>query len=246
MEKQEYRKHFELEQDFWWFAGKRRIILSILRSRKILAQRIHTLDVGCGTGYNLKVFQEFGSAVGCDISLEALDYSKKRGLDKIIQSNAEDLPFKDNHFDLITLLDVLYHKNVQSDVNALRECRRTLKKDGYLLITDSAFNFLRSQHDLAFHTRERYTKKSLRQRLEQADFEVAKICYYNFFLFFLVIIRMLGKKSGARKNQVESDLKQIHPAVNSVLLSVLKLEALLIKRINLPFGSSILCLAKKS
>lgn len=246
MEKQEYRKHFELEENFWWFAGKRKVVLSILKSRHILEKKVHTLDVGCGTGYNLKVFQEYGSAAGCDISLEALYYSKKRGLERIIQSNAEDLPFKDNCFDLITLLDVLYHKYVQSDVNALKETRRTLKKDGYLLITDSAFNFLRSRHDLAFHTRERYTKKSLRHRLEQADFEVVKMCYYNFFLFPLIaLIRLLGKRALKRKARVESDLKPAQPVINAVLVSVLKLEALLIKRINFPFGSSILCLAKK-
>ena len=247
MEKQEYQKHFELEQDFWWFAGKRLVVLSILKFRKILDGNTHTLDVGCGTGYNLKVFQEYGSAAGCDISLEALNYSKQRGLQKITQANAEELPFKDNSFDLITLLDVLYHKNVQSDVNALKETRRVLKQDGFLLITDSAFNFLRSRHDLAFHTRERYTRKSLCRRLEQADFKAVKICYYNFFLFFLIaFIRLLGKRPLKKKNKVESDLKQVHPVINAVLLSVLKLEARLIKRVNFPFGSSILCLVKKT
>jgi hypothetical protein len=128
----------------------------------------------------------------------------------------------------------------------LVEAYRVLKKGSYLLITDSAFNFLRSKHDVAFHTRERYNRKVLRERLEKANFSIALMSYFNFFLFFIVVlVRIMEKKAVKKGKKIESNLKPVHKRTNAFLYNILKLEASLLKYIRFPFGSSILCLAKK-
>ena len=91
MEKEEYRKHFELEKDFWWFSGKRKVILNILEFFNLLGRNLTLLDIGCGTGYNLKVFDKYFSSVGCEFSSYAIYFCKKRGLKKIIQSKAKKI-----------------------------------------------------------------------------------------------------------------------------------------------------------
>lgn len=246
MEKEEYRKHYELEESHWWFVGRRAVILG--QSRRFLHEkrRIHILDAGCGTGFNLMVLREHGNSFGCDISWEALSFCRRRGLENIVQADVARLPYKDNAFDFITFLDVLYHKNVKSDTAVLKDAGRILRADGYLCLSDSAFNFLKSTHDLAFHTRERYRKSVLRIRLERAGFYVLKISYFNFFLFPVVIFFRLLKKMGRRGgNEPKSDLKPMNRRINSALATVLKWEARLLKHINLPFGSSLICLARK-
>lgn len=246
MDKDEYKKHFELEEDFWWFAGRRKIIQNIFKKFAIPDKKLNILDIGCGTGFNLKFFQTYGNSFGCDISEDALYYCQKRDLKKIACTDAEKLPYKDESFDLVTLLDVLYHKNVQNDINVLLEAYRVLKKGSYLLITDSAFNFLRSKHDIAFHTRERYNRKVLRERLEKANFSIALMSYFNFFLFFIVVLVRIMEKKGVKKGKkIESNLKPVHKRTNAFLYNILKLEASLLKYVRFPFGSSILCLAKK-
>ena len=244
MEKEEYRKHFELEESFWWFMGRREIILNVLK--RIKRKKLKILDVGCGTGFNLQIFQNYGTSFGCDISKEALDYCLKRSLEKVVQADGQKLPFRTGSFDLVILLDVLYHKRVKSDIKVLQEVSRVLKNKGYLLVTDSAFAFLWSRHDIAFHARERYNKKTLRKRLEKAELSIEKISYFNFFLFSpVVLMRFLERLGLRKKSKAESDLKKINTGVNKVLFSFLKLEAFLIQHLNFPFGSSLISLARK-
>jgi len=246
MEKGEYQKHFELEESFWWFRGRRKILLSLLRSLGTPGGPLVWLDAGCGTGFNMTVFAPFGPVFGCDFSEEALAFCRKRGLKNLARADVQHLPYKGGSFDAASLLDVLYHKNIFDDIAALKDVHRTLRPGGLLLISDSAFNVLRSRHDLAVHARERYRKKDLKQKLEKAGFQVIRLSYYNFFLFpFIFMFRMTERIRGAKKNAPESDLKAVPRLTNGFLFGVLKFEALLTKKFNLPWGSSLICLARK-
>lgn len=247
MEKDEYRKHFELEEDFWWFAGKRAMIGAVLFKQLPALRGERMLDIGCGTGFNLVFFQDYFDGYGGDLSSDALLYAKKRNLKKLVQTDAHHLPFKDGSFAFVSLLDVLYHKKIESDVSVLRDVHRVLKKDGLLLITDSAFQFLQSRHDLALHARERYTTKTLKGRLSAGGFLAKKISYFNFFLFpGIALVRRIQRRDSHEPQVLESNLKATSPRLNSILLAILRLEAFLVKRFRLPWGSSIICLAKKS
>ena len=246
MEKAEYQKHFELEESFWWFRGRRKILLNLLRSQGAPRRSLVWLDAGCGTGFNMTVFARFGPVFGCDYSEEALVFCRKRGLKNLARADVQRLPYKDGSFDAASLLDVLYHKNIFDDVSALKDVHRTLRPGGLLLVADSAFNVLRSRHDLAVHARERYRKKELNRKLEKAGFQVIRLSYYNFFLFpFIFMVRMAEKFRSAKTNAPESDLKALPRPANGLLSGILEFEALLTKKINLPWGSSLICLARK-
>jgi len=246
MEKAEYQKHFELEEDFWWFRGRRRILLSILRSRLKISGGLQMLDAGCGTGYNLGFFEAFGTAYGCDFSEDALYFCRRRGLKRLARADLQAPPFKDRSFDLIALLDVLYHRNIKNDVKVLGGIHRLLKDGGYLILSDSALQILSGRHDEAFHARERYRKSTLKIRLEAAGFSLVRGSYFNFFLFPAVFLTRLFEKLKAPPGKGgPSDLKAVSPWLNSILYGVLNFEAFLTKQINLPIGSSVVCLARK-
>lgn len=247
MEKEEYRKHFELEERFWWFVGRREIVKTILDCFRVIKdKKSNLLDIGCGTGINLKFFQKYINSFGCDLSDDAIFFCKKRNLKRIVISDAGELPFKDENFEVVTLLDVLYHRNIKSDMNVLREAKRILKKNGYLIITDSALNVLLSRHDKALHTRERYTKEKFRSKLEENNFFILKLSYFNFFLFPIILsIRLFERLTLNKDIKPESNLKHINVILNKILTYIFRLEAFLIRYLNLPLGSSLLCLAKK-
>lgn len=243
MEPEEYEKMYQLEDTHWWFVSKRRLINSFLKKLGP-SDKAHILDVGCGTGANLKLFCRNNKAVGIDISSLAMGFASLRGCPYLVRGSINNLPFKNNVFDAVTLLDVLYHRMVTEDKLALDEAYRITKENGKILITDSALEFLRSPHDKAVHGVRRYNKERLKQLVLDAGFKMEKLTYTNFFLFpFVCSVRLWKRLSKSEK--ISSDLKKVHPLLNHLLLMIQNFERFLLQFINLPIGSSILCIVRK-
>lgn len=235
MEKELFQQVFDKEKNHWWYVGMRAIYSSLLN--KYLKKHARILDVGAGTGFNLIFLKKYGKVYGIDYSTEAIKLAKKRNLN-VKQASIETIPFKDSSFDLVTCFDVLYHKGVKNDSKALREINRVLIKGGLLLIREPAFNFLYNTHDVKVHTRQRYTKRELANKLRRAGFRVEQVSYVNFFLFPLFIINRIFKSK-------ESDLKKTPKFINGFFKFFLILESKLIKYICFPFGSSVICVVRK-
>ncbi len=102
---------------------------------KILSKRlseIRLLDVGCSNGAFVWIANKLGvDAEGIDVSVNAVKNGLERGL-KIHQGCLDDIGFKDNYFDVITLYEVIEH--VDKPINLLRECNRIIKPGGMLVI----------------------------------------------------------------------------------------------------------------
>src|SRR3989344_1327210 len=106
MEKQEYAKMHALEETYWWFVAKRRILAAT--AKPYLKKHTELLDVGCGTGVILQHFKNQGiSVTGIDFSKEALKYCRKRGLTSVRQVNLEKPLPKMKQFDIIIAADVV-------------------------------------------------------------------------------------------------------------------------------------------
>ena len=248
MEKAEYKKEYILENKNWWYVSKRKLVLKNIRKYLPKRKNLKILDVGCGTGIVLKMLEKYGTVYGIDIDDQAIHFCKKRELNNIKKANIENIPYKDNYFDIITCLDVLYHEKV-NDKKALCEFHRILKKDGIIIVNDVAFNFLKSKHDIVYHARQRYTKKELNEKITKAGFNVVKSTYWNFFLFLPVAFVRLSRKLFINKNEdiskIKSDINDIPETMNFFLLNLLKLERYLLNYTTLPFGISIMTVAKK-
>src|SRR5881394_2402904 len=99
MQQHTYSIMYEVEGSHWWFAGRRKIIESFLKDIcNRLGTRPRILDVGCGTGANLEMLQQFGEAEGVDVSPEALAFCRERGLTNVRLGQAEQLPYPDHSF----------------------------------------------------------------------------------------------------------------------------------------------------
>ena len=97
------------------------------------------LDIGCGTGHNLAFFRELGLKVtGIDASEPMLDIaSGKLGTDvKLHCGHAEELPFENNSFDIVTLITVM--EFVSEPIKVLKEAARVAREQIYLGILNKA------------------------------------------------------------------------------------------------------------
>ena len=238
MEISEYSKMYQFEQKYWWWVGKRLIVDNQIKK---LSNTSRILEVGCGTGANLKSISKYGDVTGIDFSKNALDYCKKQTHASLILADAEKLPINDETFDLIVALDVIEHLN---DENALSEFYRILKPNGFLIITVPAFKFLWSNHDKVLHHLRRYRKNELENILE-TKFSIHIISYWNLILFIpIASIRMFNKV--IKTNENESDVKKLPALINHTLIQLIKFENFLIShKINLPYGVSLVSVCEK-
>src|SRR5438876_8883722 len=101
----------EVEETHWWYVGRRRILSQFVADavKHVRGRRAQILDVGCGTGGNVVMLNEHGEAYGIDVSEDAVRFCHERGLERVELGAADELPFGDGKFDLVTALDVVEH-----------------------------------------------------------------------------------------------------------------------------------------
>jgi SAM-dependent methyltransferase len=249
MQQHTYAIMRRVEQNHWWFVGRRQIIRSFLErlfrdlktSRKEANATVNILDVGCGTGANLEMLSEFGAAEGVDVSTEALSFCQGRGLEKVKLGAAEALPYDDSAFDLVTGLDVVEH--LDDDLAGLKEMRRVLRHGGRALLFVPAFMFLWGVQDDISNHRRRYTLKGLKDVVRKAGFEVERATYVNISFFAPIILgRLFMRVTGLRP---ESENNITIGFMNGVLGKLLAAERGPLRYLNFPFGVSIICVARR-
>ena len=244
MQQHTYAIMNRVEDSHWWFVGRRLILESFLR--QILSalgnenSALKILDVGCGTGANLEMLAQFGAAEGVDVSDEALEFCRAKGL-KTHKGLAEKLPFTDESFNLVTALDVVEH--LDDDVAGLKEMHRVLKSGGRTLIFVPAFMWLWGVQDDISNHRIRYTKKQIVERLEKAGFEIERATYANWTFFTPILAgRTLMKITGIKP---ESENNVNVSALNGVFGKLFGAERFWLKNFDFPFGVSVVIVAKK-
>jgi len=238
----EYRYMYEVENTHWWFVSRRKLMIELIRSFNKRIPEI--LDMGCGTGGNLKALNKIGYTCGTDISTRAVEFCRMNGLDNVIECGIEEIPLKDRSFDIVVCLDVLEHLDNSSA--GLAELRRILKDDGRILITVPAFSILWGQHDIALGHRRRYTRKTLTRVLEESGFEVTKMSYLYFLSFFVVAPVRLLRRLFSAGSELKSDTIVVPPKhVNTLLLRIITAEVRFSLKYGLPFGTTIYAAIRK-
>lgn len=246
MNLEEYGQMYQLESTHWYFVGKVKLIERIVRQNVGVSPELRFLDVGCGTGNILQMLSRHGSAVGLDISHEALHFCRMRSLDKLCLAQPDSfLPFTDESFDVVSAFDMLEH--VDEDWKLLLEIKRVCRKGGKILLTVPAHPFLWSEHDVALHHRRRYTKASFRSLIGKANLHIVRFSYANSFLFpVAVAYRTLRKVLKHDTGQVQSEFFVNLPRLlNRLLLSIFVCEGGILSRLNLPMGLSLLTVCEK-
>jgi len=242
MKEHTYPIMFRIEQSHWWYTGRRKILASFIEDicRRVTDRRPRILDVGCGTGANLLMLSKFGDAEGVDVSEDALAFCRERGLENVKLGAAEQLPYEDGTFDLVTALDVVEH--LDDDLAGLREMRRVLRPGGRVLLFVPTFMFLWGLQDDVSNHRRRYRMPELGRVLEQAGFQIERTTYANITFFMPILaMRKLMRLTGIK---AESENNINVSALNGVLASLLGAESFVLRYMNIPFGVSGLCVAR--
>lgn len=114
------------------------------------------------------------SVVGVDTSEEALavarDYVPSASF---VRATASRLPFADESFDVVTMLDVIEHVPRGRELDALREARRVLRCPGRLALSTPSRGRFATYSDPAFYLGHRhYRPEDVRTLLTRSGFDV--------------------------------------------------------------------------
>ena len=235
MNNKTFLRQIKNQKTHWWFQARKKIIESIILNINF-KKKINILDFGAGSGVNLNMLIRHGRV---DI------YEKNKFARSIIKKNKKiykvynSFNFKKKNYDLILLADVIEH--IKKPKTLLKCLKKYLKKDGYILITVPAYQFLYSKKDTVLGHYRRYNKKSLLNELK--GFKIKKISYFNTFLFFPIMLITIMNKMLNRDYIVKVETTPNY-FLNLILYQTFRMEEFFIKYFKFSFGISLYALVK--
>jgi SAM-dependent methyltransferase len=246
------RTQTHLEEDLhWWFASRTRALLGIVDTRTS-KKGARILDVGCGAGNMIHHLSRYGQVVGIDNNPLPLKMARQRGYD-VRLAPAEDMPFEAESFEIVAALDLIEH--CDDDLQILRECFRVCTSGGLIAVTVPAFQWLWSKNDIINSHRRRYSASELRSKLEDVGFVVDRITYNNTLIFPVAAALILARRNTEREPQLSTptsdkeayqvEMEPAPPLLNAILSGIGRLEAAVLRFVDLPFGTSIIGVARK-
>jgi SAM-dependent methyltransferase len=235
------------ETHHFWFRGFRRFITPLLKRATDGLSDVRLVDFGCGTGANVDLLNDFGRAYGFDLTFVGLKIGREAGRRRLAQASVSHAPLPANAFDVVTSFDVLYGLPDPIEKAAVGEMFRVARPGGYVIINVAAMDCLKGDHSVLGRGVRRYSRESLTRLLADAGFVVERITYTNASLFLpMLVVRTYQRWRGLPEEaEAESDISVPAAPVNAVLTGILYLETWWVRFFNNPFGSSLLCLARK-
>jgi SAM-dependent methyltransferase len=239
------------EHEHFWFRGFRAFTGPILDLVAPAGRAPRILDAGCGTGHNLAALTRRGPAMGVDLSWRGLEFARQRPERlRLAQANLARLPFPDGRFDLVTCFDILQCVADVDEAAAAAELCRVLVPGGHVLITVAAIERLRGAHSVLTHEVRRYRRAGLRQLVGGTGLEIVRLTYAFFTLLPLIAgVRLLWQVGGLPVSDEDAAAarESAVPAwpINSALGALVAVEGLALRRMNLPIGTTLVCLARK-
>jgi SAM-dependent methyltransferase len=234
------------EDMHFWFRGLRRTARYLVESAQRGRPLARIVDLGAGTGRNLEWLVELGDAVGIERAPTGLAVARARRR-RMIKGSVAALPLADDSIDLATSFDVLYCLDDATEREAIREMWRVLKPGGFIVVNVAALDVLKGSHSALTHEVRRYSPRQLRERLTAAGFTVERLTFTNVIPFPIALARRsLERLTGRAGVASESDLAVPPWPLNALLDMALQLEAVWLRVANLPIGTSIMAVARKS
>lgn len=247
MNPDEYRRMRSCEEQLWWYKALHRYLLRFVPA-VAPEERPTALDIGCGTGGFLRRLVRSGYRVtGVDVSpLAITELSKDPETAMGVVGDANNLPFDDGSFDLVSCVDVLECEPVDPYV-AVREAVRVMKPRATGIFQMAAHQWLLSEHDRAVHSVRRLNRKQFLGLFNLTDVKVLHSSYLFFLLFpVMAAWKLLNPPSHCEaREQAVSDVTLPNPILNRVLELPCALEAAVLPYVRLPMGTSVFALVTK-
>lgn len=220
--------------DYWWYRARSEMLRIIVEPE--LGQPARLLDVGSADGPSVRWMNGRGIRTAVDLDFAAL----QRG---DVQASALALPFRDDTFDVLTAFDVLEHLDPED--SAVRELTRVVRPGGRLFIAVPAYQWAWSDFDRDIGHRRRYTKRRLVEALRAHGLTVQRATYIFAGTFPIFAAERVSRRWRRLEGAATIEPPAVSPFQDRVLTALCRLDERVLRRGNLPFGSSVVAVATK-
>lgn len=240
MQEQVYHANFQHENEYFWFIARNSIVYSAFKKHCKVGKGENVIDIGCGTGGFASMLNEEYDVTATDTEPLALEYAKKRGLEDLHLGTLDDFS-SEKVFKAGFMLDVIEH--IEDDNRVVSQVYDLLPSGAWFVASVPAYQWMWSTHDEIHQHYRRYTMGSFVKLLKRNGFEIVHKSYLNTFLFPLALAKRVIDRFTKGKEETPHD--EVSPILNSLFTKVFSSEKGLVNSIGLPFGLSILVIARK-
>ena len=249
MEKNEYYKMYDFENDYWWYRGLHELVLHHVKkfkeSKSGSNEQLKIFDAGCGTGRMMELLAPYGIVEGGDYSDDAVKLCKERGLENAVSCDLNTWSPASNEYDIIISNDVVCTSGVDDDMKVMKTFFDALKPGGIVILNHPAFMALRRRHDIAVFGKRRYRKYKSIKDMKQLGFKTLRASYRLPWLFFFILLQK-NLVERFQKSAAVSDLNKLPGFLNSFILFMNRIENKLISwGIPMVVGSSLFLVCEK-
>jgi len=227
---------------YWWYRARADLLQTVLEEHVQEPRRV--LDVGSADGPSVGWLRKYGKQVSLDIDPRGLPPGGVCG-------SALALPFADESFDVVAAFDVIEHCDLEADV--ISELTRVLAPGGRLLLSVPAYEWAWTQFDEENGHHRRYTRGRAKRAVETAGLKVERATYAFASVFPLFaaerLLRRIKERTPRDVRVPEASdgvsLPAVSPQIERLLLFLSRMDQMLLRRGDLPFGSSVVVAATK-
>lgn len=226
----------------WWYVARGKLLRDAAAQALRDKREAAVLDFGGGAELDAANAPTL-RVLNAHSSLPLLAFQRIERRHHLICTTPEELAFLSNSFDAVLAGDML--QNLPDDVAALRELRRVLKDGATVCLTVPAYPSLWGEKDEAGGHHRRYTATELRRKLNNAGFEVTRVSYFVAVGFLPAIVERIAKTIFSKTIIRYRQSDHPSPWTNGAMVLLLDCERFLIRFINLPLGTRVVCWARK-
>jgi SAM-dependent methyltransferase len=230
------------ESASWWYVARQRLLRDFVERGLRGKREARVLDFG-GTAGLYVTASSLLRIVNVHSSLQRLAFLQMQNDSNLVCSGFEELAFSSNTFDIVVAGDIL--QSATDDRLLLRGIRRVLKDGGLLCLTVPAYPFLWGEDDERLGHQRRYVASELRRKLNTNGFEVQRVSYFVASAFVPLALSRAFKNIFHTSITRDRHYARRSPVANAAILSLLDLERHLLQLVNLPFGTRLVCWARK-
>lgn len=220
------------QPDYWWYVVRSRLLEEVFLHAVPPGGRV--LDVGSADGPSVQWMADRAKRICVDLDPRGLAPGG-------VCADALHLPFGTAAFDAVAAFDVVEH--FPDEEGILGELIRVLRPGGALLLAVPAYQWAWTTFDVAAGHHRRYTRPRLRRALATQPVHIDRVTHAFAGVFpFFAVDRL---RSRLRPPSPSTELPEVPGPVDLLLRAISRLDLRLLRRTDLPLGSSIMLLATK-